>query len=148
MDKIFTELRQQYLFGLMDGLNGAVGLVIGLLNSSAAASVILVALLSRAFSSSISMAGAQYQSDEVPAGRARRTMAMGVGYLSSAALPGVGFTVSIHAGVAVFIPSAVVILGVIIWVRHEHGGWVKATVTTLTIFVLAVAAGFLASLIG
>ena len=57
-------LREQALFGLIDGLNGAVGLTIGLLRLRSAADVILVALLARAGSSAVSMAGAQYQADE------------------------------------------------------------------------------------
>jgi hypothetical protein len=56
----WRDLKDQYLFGMVDGINGAVGLVIGLLRSHAAAQIILVALLSRAGSSAVSMAGAEY----------------------------------------------------------------------------------------
>jgi hypothetical protein len=84
-------LREQALFGLIDGLNGAVGLAIGLLRLHSAADVILVALLARAGSSAVSMAGAQYQADEsgdTHLVRMSRVAAMGLGYLTSAIAPG------------------------------------------------------------
>lgn len=140
---------QAGLFGLIDGLNGAVGLTIGLLHSGAAAQLILVALLSRAGSSSVSMAGAQYESDDVSPTRrvkAGRVAAMGCGYLCSALLPGLGFAHSIRTGLIVFIPVTVAILVAITAFRAGHVGWARAGATTVTIFILAVAAGLLASL--
>jgi hypothetical protein len=148
-----VHLSQPGLFGLIDGLNGMVGLVIGLSRSHAAASLIFVALLARAGSSSVSMAGAQYQAGDQDASRRvrwGRIAAMGFGYLISALVPGSGFAVSTELGWAVFIPATAVILTGIMWFRSSQPGigWAKAAATTLTIFVLAVGAGFLASLAG
>lgn len=143
---------QQGLFGLIDGLNGAVGLVIGLLHSHAGAQLVFVALLSRAGSSAVSMAGAEYEADDaVPMTRkvkSGRIAAMGLGYLTSALLPGLGFAVSTRAGLIVFIPATAAILCAITWFRSQKAGWLKAGATTFTIFALAVAAGLAASLIG
>ena len=138
------------MFGLVDGINGAVGLVIGLVDSHAGAEIILVALLSRAWSSGVSMAGAQYESDA--SGDPRRLVfgrvgAMGAGYLTSATLPGLGFAFGIHAGLIVFIPATLLVLATIIWFRSRHERLVVATATTLVIFGLAVLTGFLASLV-
>ena len=147
----WANLREQALFGLIDGLNGAVGLTIGLLRLRSAADVILVALLARAGSSAVSMAGAQYQADESGGThfvRMSRVAAMGLGYLASAIAPGLGFAFSVRAGVVVAIPVTAAVLAVIIWVRSRSVGWVKAAVTTVAIFLLAVGAGLLASLVG
>ena len=147
----FGDLREQFVFGLVDGINGAAGLVIGLLGSSASSAIILTALTARAGSSAVSMAGAQYQSDqsELPRKlRLGRVAAMGGGYLTSALLPGLGFAVGIEVGVAVFVPSAAVILVVIAWARHRRAGWAKAVLTTLAIFAMAIGAGLLASAVG
>jgi hypothetical protein len=144
-------LRSQFLFGCVDGLNGMVGLVIGLLRVHAAASIIFVALLARAGSSSVSMAGAEYESDDTSPNRrvkAGRVTAMGLGYLSSALVPGLGFAFNVRVGLAVFIPASITVLVVITWFRSGRSGWVRAGATTVTIFILAVAAGLLASLAG
>ena len=119
-------LREQALFGLIDGLNGAVGLTIGLLRLRSAADVILVALLARAGSSAVSMAGAQYQADESGGTRfvrMSRVAAMGLGYVASAIAPGLGFAFSVRAGVVVAIPVTAAVLAVIIWVRSKSVGW-------------------------
>ena len=146
------DLRKQALFGFVDGINGAVGLVIGLLHSHAAAALIFVALLARAGSSAVSMAGAEFESGEDPdAGsrvRAGRVTAMGLGYLTSALAPGLGFAFGVRPGLIVFIPAAAAVLAVITWSRSRQAGWPKATATTLIIFLLAVGAGLLASLAG
>ena len=147
----FGDLREQFVFGLVDGINGAAGLVIGLLGSSASSAIILTALTARAGSSAVSMAGAQYESDESKLPRELRlgrVAAMGGGYLTSALLPGLGFAVGIEVGVAVFVPSAAVILVVIAWARHRRAGWAKAVLTTLAIFAMAIGAGLLASAVG
>lgn len=147
----WRDFSQAGLFGLIDGLNGMVGLVIGLMRDRAAASLIFVALLARAGSSSVSMAGAQYEADDTPASRRVRwgkVTAMGCGYLTSALLPGIGFSVSTAAGLAVFIPATVVVLVCITWFRSGRAGWAHAAATTALIFGLAVAAGLLASLAG
>lgn len=139
------------LFGCVDGLNGMVGLVIGLMRVHALSSVIFVALLARAGSSSISMAGAEYESDEdSPSRRIKmgKVTAMGLGYLSSALVPGLGFAFNVRVGLAVFIPASVTVLVAITWFRSGRSGWVRAGATTVTIFILAVAAGLLASLAG
>lgn len=144
-------LSQAGLFGLIDGLNGMVGLVIGLSRVHAAAAVILTALMARAGSSAVSMAGAQYESgDAEPSARVRwgRIAAMGGGYLTSALLPGLGFIASFRAGWAFFVPATLVILTGITWFRSGSTGWPRAAVTTLVIFALAVGAGLLASLAG
>jgi hypothetical protein len=127
------------LFGLIDGLNGAVGLIIGLLHVHAAAALIFTAILARAGASCVSMAGAQFESSDTSARKVRytRVAAMGTGYLCSALLPGLGF-----------IPVTLVILAAITWTRSRRVGWLKAAVTTLVIFVLAVGAGLLAGLVG
>ncbi len=137
------------LFGLIDGLNGAVGLIIGLLHVHAAAALIFVAILSRAGASCVSMAGAQFESADTSARRVRylRVSAMGLGYLSSALLPGLGFAFGIRPGVIVFVPVTVAILAAIIWTRSRRVGWLKAAITTVVIFLLAVAAGLLAGLL-
>lgn len=72
----WRDLSQAGLFGLIDGLNGMVGLVIGLSRVHAAAAVILTALMARAGSSAVSMAGAQYEASDIPAGivRARASL--------------------------------------------------------------------------
>lgn len=77
-----------------------------------------------------------------------RVGAMGLGYVASAVAPGLGFAFSVRAGVVVAIPATVAVLAVIIWVRSKSVGWVKAAVTTVAIFLLAVGAGLLASLVG
>ena len=138
------------LFGLIDGLNGAVGLTIGLLHVHAAAALIFTALLARAGASCVSMAGAQFESSDTSARKFRYTRfaAMGLGYLTSALLPGLGFAFNIHLGIVVFIPVTAAILTVITWTRSRRVGWVKAAVTTLVIFVLAVGAGLAAGLVG
>lgn len=136
---------------MVDGVNGMVGLTIGLLRAHAAAALIFVALLARAGSSSVSMAGAQFESDDSSASRrvkAGRVAAMGLGYLTSALVPGLGFVHSVRTGLIVFIPATVVVLFCITWFRAGRSGWVKAGATTVTIFILAVAAGLLASLAG
>jgi hypothetical protein len=146
----WADLREKALFGLIDGLNGAVGLVIGLLHSHAAASLIFVALLARAGSSSVSMAGAQYEADDSTPDQAirwGRVAAMGVGYLASALVPGIGFAYSTHLGVIIFVPACIVILAAITWTRSRSTGWLKAAVTTVVIFALAVGAGLLASFV-
>lgn len=145
------ELSQAGLFGLIDGLNGMAGLVIGLTRVHAAAAVVFTALLARAGSSSVSMAGAQYASDESlapPRLRWARITAMGLGYLISALIPGLGFSASTRAGLIVFIPATVVILAGITWFRAGRAGWRMAAVTTLVIFIVAAGAGFAASLAG
>lgn len=138
------------LFGLIDGLNGAVGLIIGLLHVHAAAALIFTAILARAGASCVSMAGAQFESSDTSARKVRytRVAAMGTGYLCSALLPGLGFAFNIHLGITVFIPVTLVILAAITWTRSRRVGWLKAAVTTLVIFVLAVGAGLLAGLVG
>lgn len=144
-------IKDQYLFGLVDGLNGLAGLVIGLLHVHAAAAIIFTAILARAGASCVSMAGAQYESDNSsPTLRARmaKVGAMGVGYLTSALLPGLGFAFNIHLGIVVFIPVTAVVLAAITWTRSRRVGWVKAAITTIVIFVLAVGAGLLAGLVG
>src|ERR1035441_4511259 len=146
----WRDLKDRALFGLVDGLNGAVGLVIGLERSHAAAALIFVALLARAGSSSVSMAGAQYEADDTAPDqtvRWGRVGAMGIGYLVAALAPGIGFLGGNRPGFIVFVPATVVILSVITWTRSRQAGWLKATLTTLVIFVLAVAAGLLASLV-
>lgn len=147
----YRDLSQAGLFGLIDGLNGMVGLVIGLGHIHAAASIIFTALLARAGSSSISMAGAQYEADDSAASqrvRWLRIAAMGGGYLTSALIPGIGFGVSLSLGFIFFIPATLVILTCITWFRSGKVGWLKAAATTLVIFGLAVGAGLLASLAG
>jgi VIT1/CCC1 family predicted Fe2+/Mn2+ transporter len=147
----WRDFREKALFGLVDGLNGAVGLTIGLLRAHAAAALIFVALLARAGSSSVSMAGAQYESDDsAPSGAVRwgRVAAMGLGYLTSALLPGLGFAFSRQLGIAVFVPVTIVVLTVVTWTRAGREGWLRAAATTLIIFVLAVAAGLAASFAG
>ena len=147
----WKDLSKPGLLGLVDGLNGMVGLVIGLSRAGEAAAVIFVALMSRAGSSAVSMAGAQYQAGDpgVP-GRVRwgRITSMGCGYLTSALVPGLGFSVSARLGWLVFIPATAAILAAITWFRSAADGWVRAAVTTVVIFVLAVAAGLAASLAG
>lgn len=147
----WLDLREKALFGLIDGLNGAVGLVIGLLHSHAASVIIFVALMARAGSSSVSMAGAQYQADNTAHSRMTRwgrVAAMGLGYLTSALVPGIGFAISTRVGLVIFAPATLLILGTIIWYRSGEAGWLKATTTSLLIFVLAVAVGLAASFIG
>jgi hypothetical protein len=97
------------------------------------------------------MAGAQYEADDTAPNQSirwGRVAAMGVGYLASALIPGIGFAFSLRAGWIVFIPTAITILVVITWTRSARCGWAKAAVTTAAIFILAVAAGLAASLIG
>jgi hypothetical protein len=72
---------------------------------------------------------------------------MGVGYLASALVPGIGFAYSTHLGVIIFVPACIVILAAITWTRSRSTGWLKAAVTTVVIFALAVGAGLLASLV-
>jgi carbon monoxide dehydrogenase subunit G len=67
------------LFGLIDGLNGAVGLIIGLLHVHAGAALIFVAILSRAGASCVSMAGAQFESSDASARKVRYTAKAQVG---------------------------------------------------------------------
>lgn len=84
------DLSETGLFGLIDGLNGMVGLVVGLGRSGEAAAVIFAAVLSRAGSSAVSMAGAQYQAGDRGVGplvRWARIAAMAIGYLISAIIP-------------------------------------------------------------
>lgn len=206
----WRDLSQAGLFGLIDGLNGMVGLVIGLSRAHAAAAVILTAILARAGSSAVSMAGAQYESEDVPADRQRvyaqqreiglrtaaeiraaedrvsdeeldrfrerfaravegrwqpvvlpspevrpvvsarlrwlRIAAMGGGYLTSALVPGLGFLISFRAGWAFFVPATIAVLAGVTWFRSGAVGWLRAAVTTLVIFALAVGAGLLAAL--
>lgn len=147
----WKDYTNQGLFGLVDGLNGMVGLVIGLLHAHAASGIIFVALLARAGSSSVSMAGAEYQSDDSSPNRKVKTgrvAAMGLGYLTSALLPGLGFAHSVRVGMIIFVPATITVLAGITWFRSGRHGWVKAGVTTVIIFGLAVAAGLLASLAG
>jgi hypothetical protein len=129
-----------------------VGLVIGLTRVHAAAAVIFTALLARAGSSAVSMAGAQYESDDDPDAGQRlrwlRIAAMGFGYLVSALLPGLGFGFGARAGWLVFVPLTAVMLAAITAFRAGRAGWVKAAGTTLVIFGLAVGAGLLASMAG
>ena len=97
------------------------------------------------------MAGAQYEADDTAVSqrvRWGRIAAMGCGYLTSALIPGTGFSVSTTLGLAVFAPATVVILAGITWFRSGKAGWLRAAATTAVIFVLAVAAGLLASLAG
>jgi VIT1/CCC1 family predicted Fe2+/Mn2+ transporter len=150
MANVWKDLEEKALFGLVDGLNGAVGLIIGLSRSHAAAQLIFVALLARAGSSSVSMAGAQYEADDsAPNQKIRwgRVAAMGAGYLASALLPGAGFAFNLHAGWVILIPTTLAILSAITWTRAKKAGWVKAAATTALIFILAVAAGLAASLV-
>jgi hypothetical protein len=147
----FAPYTQASLFGFVDGVNGLTGLIFGLLLAHTTSAIIFTAILARAWSSAISMAGAEYESDTEPASRKvkiGKVAAMGLGYLASAMLPGLGFASSIRAGLAVFIPAVIVVLAVITWFRSGRSGWVKAGLTTVTIFTLAVAAGLLASLAG
>jgi hypothetical protein len=142
------DLSETGLFGLIDGLNGMVGLVIGLGRSGEAAAVIFTAVMSRAGSSAVSMAGAQYQAGDRRVGppvRWARIAAMAVGYLISAVIPALGFAFNLHAGWAVFVPATAAILFAITWFRSGRDGWVRAVVTTLLIFTLAVGAALLAS---
>ena len=76
-----------------------------------------------------------------------KVTAMGLGYLSCALIPGWD-RLNIRVGLAVFIPASIVVLVAITWFRSGRSGWVKAGATTVTIFILAVAAGLLASLAG
>ncbi len=147
----WNDLREKALFGLIDGLNGAVGLIIGLLHAHAAPALIFIALMARAGSSSVSMAGAQYQADTTATSRLTKwgcVIAMGLGYLTSALIPGLGFAFSTRVGLAIFIPATVLILGTITWYRSGEAGWVKAAATTLVIFVVAVVVGLAASVVG
>lgn len=149
----WRELAVPGLFGLIDGLNGMVGLVIGLSHSRVRHELIFIALLARAGSSAVSMAGAQYQAGsdgKDPRARWGGIAAMGLGYLTSALLPGLGFAVSSRLGWTVFIPATVIILTGIAWFRESAPGvgWARAVLTTLLIFGLAVGAGLLASLAG
>jgi phosphatidylglycerophosphate synthase len=147
----WKELREKALFGLIDGLNGAVGLTIGLLHAHAASVLIFIALVARAGSSSVSMAGAQYQADDSAPNsitRWSRVGAMGLGYITSALLPGIGFAISTQMGLIVFVPMTLVVLSTIIWYKSASVGWLKSAYTTFIIFTLAVAVGLGASFIG
>ena len=147
----WRDVRDQFLFGGVDGLNGAIGLIVGLTRSHAASVIIFTALLARAGSSAVSMGGAQLESDEVSPNRRvkwARVTAMASGYLCTALLPGAGFAVSSRAGLVFCVPVTAAILAGITWFRSGRSGWVRAGVTTVTIFILAVAAGLLASLAG
>ena len=73
---------------------------------------------------------------------------MGGGYLTSALVPGLGFSVSKAAGWVIFVPATVTVLAAVTWFRSAADGWLRAAVTTVVIFVLAVAAGLAASLAG
>ena len=109
-----------------------------------------MALLSRAGSSGVSMAGAQYESDDTGDPQRLvfgRVAAMGAGYLCSALLPGLGFALGIHVGLIIFIPGTLLILATITWFRSRYERLWVATATTLVIFGLAVLTGFLASLV-
>jgi hypothetical protein len=95
------------------------------------------------------MAGAQYESGEAEADQRLRWLriaAMGLGYLTSALVPGLGFGISAQDGWAVFVPMTVLILAGITWFRASTVGWVRAVVTTMAIFGMAVGAGLLASM--
>jgi len=135
----------------MDGLNGAVGLVVSFLWAKAATKLIVTALLARAGSSSISMGGAEYETDEDEEPvrtRVLRVLSMMAGYLVSAVIPGAGYLVSRHAGTVWLVPSTAACLSVVVWARsRQHPLW-KALLITTVIFSAAVGAGILASIVG
>lgn len=143
--------REAFNFGLIDGVNGAAGLVIGLVSADAAAAVIFVALLSRAGASGVSMAGAEFESDTSSSTRRERAIrvgAMWAGYVIAALAPGLGFAADRRAGLLVFVPTTILILLAVSWFRAGRVGWPRAILTTLAIFTLAIGAGFAAGAAG
>jgi hypothetical protein len=137
-------------FGIIDGLNGAIGLIVSLLWAKAATGLIVAALLARAGSSSISMGGAEYETDadeETRRVRLERVLAMMAGYLISALVPGAGFLISRHVGTIWVFPTTAACLGAIIWARSRLHPLKSAVLLTLGIFGAAVGAGILASVI-
>ena len=142
------QYREKSLFGLIDGLNGATGLIVGLLMVQASVRTILVALLAVGGASTVSMAGAEYLSDE-PNDKVllKKVVAMGLGFLAGTLLPGLGFIFSVGCGALLLVPMAALLLLIVIRFRADKAGWTKASVATIVIFGLAVGAGLLANLV-
>jgi hypothetical protein len=146
--KIVNRLKSSYIFGLIDGLNGAVGLIVSLSWHKAGSVLIITALLARAGSSAVSMGGAQYMADEhKDSYKHLRVVAMIGGYLTSALGTGVGFLFSQSLGHIVTIIVSVVCLAVIVYARSRTQVLWKALLVTLGIFGTAVGVGIGAALI-
>ena len=143
------DLRAQFLMGFVDGLNGTVAIILAMvLTLNSASKAIVVAILAKAFSSGISMGGAQYQEDEAIGQRKQRgsrVASMALGYLFSALLPVIGYFISRSVGNWLLFPTTIICLAVIVSFNAKRDGWLKSSVTTLLIFVIAVGVGLAAS---
>src|ERR1035437_5950842 len=119
----------QCIFGAVDGLNGAVGLLVGLLAAHAATNLIVVGIIAQAIPSTVSMAGAEFESDEETETRHVRlakVAAMAIGFLGASIAPAAGFFFSRHLGVAALPPICTTLLFAISAKRPERHGWLNA----------------------
>ena len=137
------------LFGMIDGLNGTVGILVGLLASGASAKSIAVALAGKTIASAISMGGAEYEADPTanPKLMRAKVIAMGIGYSLASLLPGIGFFFTRQFGIILFIPITIFFLFLMSQFRAQNLGWRRSIVRTLVIFFLAVGGGILASVL-
>ena len=140
------EFKNQALFGMIDGINGSAAVVVSLLISRVAAAGILAAILSKSFGSTVSMAGAEDETDDSNKRlRRERTLGMGVGYMIGSALCGMGFFINETVGIIVFSIVTTIILISIAGFKASKLGWRKSLGKTLLIFCAAVGSAFLAS---
>jgi VIT1/CCC1 family predicted Fe2+/Mn2+ transporter len=137
------------LFGMIDGLNGTVGVLIGLLAGNASAKSIAIALASKTIASAISMGAAEYDSDVVGSPKMMRAkvITMGIGYSLASLLPGIGFFFSRQLGIVLFVPITIFFLFIMSQFRAQNLGWRRSIIRTLVIFFLAVGGGILASVL-
>lgn len=150
VSRSWGSLGHEWTFGAVDGLNGSVGLIVGMLAAHAATPAIVAAVLASAAASTVSMAGAQYEADddvEATTVRWARVGAMGVGYLTASILPAIGFFLSRSAGKLLLPLVAAVMLGLIATGHTHRHSWPAAIAGSVIIFALAVTVGVAAGLL-
>ncbi len=136
-------------FGACDGLNGACGLIFGLLHGHATRAALAVAVVASAGSNTWSMAGGEFTADEEGNTREQitRALIMAIAFFIAAFAPGSGYLFSREAGnitLAVFTPM---ILGAIVLLRLLKHRWLPAILTVGIVFALAAGTGYLATVI-
>jgi len=132
-----TSNRDEIVFGGLDGLTSALGVMAGAYLANARAKTVLITGLGLAIAAAVSMAGGEALSDEEADGRIVRAAYMGGATLVGSFLPIAGFIFDRRAGLVFCIVITVCVGATVAHLRP--GAWWPSIVKTFA--VLAVAAG-------
>ncbi len=143
-----NQFKDEYLLGLIDGLNGSNTTVLTLILFPIAtlpnliSRMVTIQVVTRAVTSSISMGGAIDNSTSE-----RNSflcgLSTGLGYFTSAVVPIIGFFFNETTGIVVFIPMVILMLFIITKLDVRKIGFKKNIIRTLFLYILAVGSGVL-----